>query len=507
MTMASPPSSDTISAGKSSKDVLNGVPGFDLSRPLAFAVLAIVYIASRVPFVTSGYGTDPDAWRVAITGFWLWDHQEFYPSRLPGYPIHELGSATVIQGGWIATNSLTVLVSLAGLWFFARIAARLDLPNKAVIVVAYAFTPLIWINSMTTMDYMWSLSFVLGSYYFLMREDTGWAGLCLGLAAGCRLPALAMAVPFVVYLWRDDRQDEIRDFLTWTVFVPVIAFAPIAWKYGFYFLNFYDSQIGYLNVLRLLGKDTLGLLGSIVVMLAVVVSLPRLARLPTDFLRNKHVTVWVLAIGIGLFAFFRLPHEAAYLLPVYPFGFFVLARYMQRWVLAGTVAVVILAGFIDLTSPGDEITTEAFTNATLGRGLILSNRETQDLQNDFVDDVWAQEIPNRSVVSLGFIYPQFAVRHRDELELGILERDRSAISQLSDKGKATDLERDITYVWLLDWETFEDYRRQGYSLFHTLDAGRSTAGLYDYRPALLGSTAIDLGRGPSGGSGAGRTDR
>lgn len=506
-TVAHSPNAASRPQPAATTDAPSRLLNLDFSQPIAFAALAALYLASRAPFIWTGYGTDPDAWRVALTGFWLWDHQEFYPSRLPGYPVHEFGSALVVQGGWVATNSLTVVISLLGLWFFAQIASRLELPNKAVVVIAYAFTPLIWINSMTTMDYMWSLSFVLGAYYFLIKEEPGWAGLFMGLAAGSRLPSLAMLVPFVILLWRDDRRDEIRDFVTWSIFVPVVAYSPIAWKYGFYFLTFHDSDVGYLNVLRLLGKDTLGLFGSLAVIAAIIVSLPRLARLPGDFIRDKHVMVWVLAIGIGLFAFFRLPHEAAYLLPVYPFGFFVLAKYLQRWVLAGMVAVIIAAGFVDLTSPGEEITTEAFTNATLGNGLILSNQETQELQRDFVADLWAEEVPNRSVVSLGFIYPQFAVRHRDELQIGILERDRSSISQLSDQGKALDADRDVTYVWLLQWEPFEEFRSQGYSMFHTLDAGRSTAGLYDYRPALLGSTAIDLGRGPSGGSGAGRTDR
>ncbi|HLB23059.1 MAG TPA: hypothetical protein VJP07_03110 [Dehalococcoidia bacterium] len=488
-------------------DTLTRILNFDLTRPLAFALLAAAYLASRAPFINTGYGTDPDAWRVAISGYWLWDHQEFYPSRLPGYPVHELASALVIQGGWLATNALTVLVSLLGLWFFGRLVQLLDVPNKAVAVIAFAFTPLIWINSMTTMDYMWSLSFVLGSYYFLTQEQSSRAGFMLGLAAGCRLPSLAMLLPFVVLLWRDDRREEIRDFLTWTIFVPVVAYSPIAWKYGFNFLNFYDARVGYLNVLRLLGKDTLGLLGSVAVLGAIAISLPRLARLPQDVLRDKHVMVWFLAVVVGIVTFLRLPHEAAYLLPVYPFGFLLMAKYFQRWVLAGAIAVIILAGFVDLTSPGDEITTEAFTSAELGKGLILSNQETQELQRTFVRDIAAQEIPNRSVVSLGFIYPQFVIRNRDRLEPGILEGDKSSISQLSDKGKARNAESDITYVWLLDWDGFEKYRSQGYTLFHTLDSGRSTAGLYDYRPALLGSVSIDLGRGPSGGSGAARTDR
>src|SRR5262245_57284411 len=284
-------------------DLLTRILNYDLTQPIAFAVLALAYVASRAPFINIGYGTDPDAWRVALSGYWLWDHHEFYPSRLPGYPVHEFASAAVIKGGWLATNSLTVLVSLIGLWFFGRIVQKLDLPNKAVIVVAYGFTPLIWINSMTTMDYMWSLTFVLGCYYFLIREDTGWAGLMLGFAGGCRLPSLIMLAPFIVYLWRDDRRDEIRDFVTWSIFVPIVFYAPIMWKYGFQFLNFYDSDVGYLNVIRLLGKDTLGLFGSIAIIAAIAVSLPRLVRLPQDFMRDKDVTVWAPAISPGTLRF------------------------------------------------------------------------------------------------------------------------------------------------------------------------------------------------------------
>lgn len=490
-----------------SGDALSRALNVDFAAPLAFLALAVAYVASRAPFLNDGYGTDPDAWRVALSGYWLWDHHEFYPSRLPGYPVHELASAAVIKGGWLATNSLTALVSLGGLWFFAAIARRLELSNRAVIVVAYAFTPLLWINSMTTMDYMWALSFILGAYYMLLEERPSWAGLFLGLAAGSRLPSLVFLLPFVLFLVRSDRSDEIRDFVTWTIFVPVVAYSLILWKYGFYFLNFYDSDVGYLNVLRLLGKDTLGLLGSMTVMLALAVSLPRLSRLPRDVLRDPNVMVWVLAIVIGIIVFLRLPHEAAYLLPIYPFGFFIMARYFQRFVLAAVVAIVILAGFVDLTSPGDEITMEAFTNAQLGKGLILSNAETIDLQADFVRDLEKHEYTPGSWVSLGFIYPQYVVRNRDDLDIGILEKDRRAISQLSDKGQAVDTTRQLTFVWLLPWDKFDDLRSRGTPFAHTLDAGRSTAAIHDYRPALFGSVPIDLGRGPSGGSGAARTDR
>jgi hypothetical protein len=289
--------------------------------------------------------------------------------------------------------------------------------------------------------------------------------------------------------------------------VTLVVWTPGYWRYGPGLFTFYDAKVRYLNVLRLLGKDTLGLFGAMAVLAAIAVSLPRLARLPVDFARDKHVMVWVLAIAVTVIAFARLPHEAAYLIPVYPFGFFLMARYFQKWVLAGAIAIVLLAGWVDLTSPGEEINTEAFTNASLGKGLVLSNRETMLNQLDYVDEIEAIEMPGDTVFSLGFVYPMFAVQNRDRLTIGMIERDEDSISQLSDKGQASDDMRRVVYVWLLDWDDFQRFTGEGYTFAHTLDAGRSTAGLYDYRPALMGSRVIDLGRGPSGGSGAARTDR
>lgn len=480
----------------------------DFAEPLAFLTLALTVIASRIPFINIGYGTDPDAWRVGLTGYWLWEHGEYFPSRLPGYPVQELASAAVFQGGHLATNSLTLAVSLLGLWYFAAIVRHLQLPNRALLVVGFAFAPLLWINSMTTMDYMWALAFTLGAYYFILTQNSFAAGLMLGLAIGSRSTALLMVVPLAYYLLRDGRRGEIRLFAVTALGVAIVAWSPIYWHYGPRMFNFYDSDVGYLNVARLLGKDVLGLLGSLAVLGAIAISLPRLASLPLDAVRDRDVGTWLIALAIAFFTFARLPHEAAYLIPVFPFGFFLMARYFHQWVLAGVVGAIILAGFVDLTSPGEEITTEAFTNIELGRGLVLTNANTMRAQIDFTRDLEAHEgIQDNTVVMTGFVYPQFAMLFRDKYEIGILERDRSAISQLSDNGKTQDADRRLIFVWVLDWDQFERLRREGYGFMFTEDAGRSTAALRGFRPSLFGATKIDLGRNPSGGSGAARTDR
>lgn len=494
-------------------DAVTRALNFDLAQPFAFVALAFAYVVSRAPFINIGYGTDPDAWRVALSGFWLWDHHEFYPSRLPGYPVPELASAAVIKGGWLATNSLTLLVSLLGLWFFASIVKKLELPNPALIVVGFAFTPLLWINSMTTMDYMWALTFLLGGYYFLLNGHVSIAGVMLGLAAASRSTSILFVVPFAVYMVRDGRKGDLRDFIVWSIAVPMVAYLPIIWRYGPSFLGFYDSEVGYLNVLRLLAKDCLGLIGATAVLAAVLVSLPRLVRLPSDFIRDKNVTVWVLAIAITIVVFLRLPHESAYLIPLYPFGFFVMARYFSRWALAGAVAAILLAGFVDIGTHGADLDAQALRHARIGEGLVLSNRSTMRTQIGFSHDLEKLEIADHSIVMMGFSYPQFAVLNRDRLQIDILDKDKSSISQLSDKGKAVDTTHNIWYVWLLDYEDFQKYLGQKYNIYYTQDAGRSTVALYDFRPGFFNVpgapsiTLLDLGRGPSGSSGAARTDR
>jgi hypothetical protein len=135
----------------------------DFTQPLAFAALSLAFILSRIPWLDKGYGTDPDAWRVALTADYLRDTGQYYPSRLPGYPLHELVTAGIgtIREGWVWTNLSTVIISLAGVYIFAALTKKLELPNRGVLALGFAFAPLLWINSSMTIDYMWALTFLM----------------------------------------------------------------------------------------------------------------------------------------------------------------------------------------------------------------------------------------------------------------------------------------------------------------------------------------------------------
>jgi len=217
--------------------------------------------------------------------------------------------------------------------------------------------------------------------------------------------------------------------------------------------------------------------------------------------------LWALIIAVTLIIFFRLPHESAYLIPLYPFGFFVMARYFRAWAYAAAVAAIVIAGFVDITTPGDDLDASAIRSADIGTGLVLSNRDTMRAQLRYTDAIDRYDIPDNAVAAIGFSYPQFAVRFRDKYRVDILEDDEDSISQLSDKGKLEDKARNRTFVWLLPWRQFEDYRKENRTYWYTVDANRSTVNIYKYRPGLVGGRLIDVPGAPSGGSGTARTDR
>lgn len=503
---ASPVAPRRTLAGSS---LLERVLNMDFTRPAAFAALGVAYVASRIPWLWHGYGTDPDAWRVALTANYLWDHGEYWPSRLPGYPLHEFVTAAFIKGGAPATNLSTVLASLAGVWVFAKLASELGLPSRGLLTVAFAFAPLLWINSVTTMDYMWALTFGLAAYLAAMRRRPLLAGVLVGVAAGFRLTYLGMALPLGLYLWRSGRLRDAVPLTLGAVAVTGVAFSPVLWVYGLDFWNFYDQKVPLLNFLRLLGKDGLGLIGATWTLVALAIASPRLLRLPRDLRHDAHLWMWLGIIVLYVASFTRLPHEIAYLVPLFPFGFFLMARYFSRWLLASTLAIILVAGFVDLTSPGDEINTEAFTNARIGKGMLLSSLETMDNQVKFANEVRDEiSVPRHSVVMMGFTYPHFAVLNHDRFENAILEKDYRAISMLSDRGVTIDRERDVLYVWLLKYETFLDLRRQGYRFFYVPDVARSTVNVFKYRPGYYGAEELPTSReSPSEGAGAARTDR
>lgn len=506
---------ETNGIGARMRQFVNALIELDFTHPLAFTSLAFFYVASRVPWVDHGYGTDPDAWRVALSATYLRDHGDYSPSRLPGYPLHEFMTSVLVRHGWVWTNLSTVAISLVGVLFFAALVRKLELPNRGALVVAFAFTPLLWINSTTTMDYMWALTFVMGAYLALLYGAPSLAGVSLGVAIGFRLTSGLMLPIFWLLILRSKKQNQIRPLTAIAGAVALAAYTPVLMDYGLNFFNFYDQKIPAADFVRTLGKDGLGVIGALAVLVALALSIRRLRSLPRDIAQDPQVLVWVAVIVLYVASYLRLPHEIAYLIPLFPFGYFLMARYMSRTVLVLCLAAIVFAGFVDITTPGtdSELGKSDVTSARIGRGMVLSDLDTMRNQRSFADEVLAITTTNRdmnrpAVVAVGFIYPELVMLNKDELQISTLEKDLTAISQLSDKGLAIDRARNVKYVWLLDFRTMQEFQRQGATIYVTPDAERSTYQVYGYRPEYFGAVVLPLSReNPSLGKGAASTNR
>jgi hypothetical protein len=89
-------------------------------------------------------------------------------------------------------------------------------------------------------------------------------------------------------------------------------------------------------------------------------------------------------------------------------------------------------------------------------------------------------VGQRSLGAAGALAVVVAVLHWDRrLRFAIVERDRSAISMLSDNGSATDRKGDVVYLAVSTPEIIERYRAQGYAIFRAEPADP------DWREVLL----------------------
>ena len=447
---------------------------FSSGRPAL--ALAVAFALSRLPLLGGGYGADTDAYRVVLTARYLWAHGEYLPSRLPGFPLHELVVALLVWGGPLLTNAVTALVALVGVLVFARLVRELNVPSPGLVVFGFAFTPLLVVNSVTTLDYHWALTAMLGAYLAAVRGRPALAGLLLGVAIGFRITAGAFLLPLVVLLgWRGRWRDAALLAATALV-VALVAFLPVAIPYRFRFLDFADSRVSPDGVIRVVGQWALGAGGALAVLAALALSWRSVAALPARAVRDPHVVVWLLTVALYAVAFVRLPVDAGYLLPIYPFGFMLLAITLRPALMAAIVAVVVVCGFVDLDIQqlhnfDPRIAARTVRPSWRVAGLFHDQLQRRRWQT-YARAIPSAPVPEHSVVLTGGAFADVAVLNWDRLRYAIVARDRRAISMLSDNGSMTDETQDVVYLAVSTPAILARYREQGYSVYRADPAGR-----------------------------------
>lgn len=288
-----------------------------------FAIIAAV----GIPVLTAGYGADPDAWLVASAAEKLWAGGHYVVSRFPGYPLHEIVSAPLVGlGGCALSNAGTLLAALfvAALWY--RISGKLA-KNPLTLFFSLLCAPLVLTNAATTMDYLWSLAFLLAALDAALDRRVIAAGMFTGLAAGFRPSNVTIALALFTFVaLRGGRRAGIRYLIAAgttaaAVFLPLLVTygGPLQW-FALTRAEMGDMHPAFMTRVLEFAYRVVYAAGPLASVALATVAFRGRDRLRVAVRQRDPVVVTsLIAVAVMTVQFFALPLERAYLLPALPF--------------------------------------------------------------------------------------------------------------------------------------------------------------------------------------------
>ncbi len=436
--------------------LLSRLEGLELWRGRGLLLLALVYVLPRLPLlVDPSYGADPDAWRVALSGSRLWSDHVYEASRLPGYPLTEIGlSPLVVLGGPVAAKLGVAAAGLLGLALFARLGRALGGGAVNLATLALALAPLHVVSSASALDHVPALTALLGALLLLQAGRDFWGGAAVGFAAGFRPSTAAFLLPAVLgrraagARWRD------LGLLALTAAeAGALAFIPV---FAAYRSAFVPESTPEGDALLSSGAA----LGAIGLIPTLVLGFPlgeavRRWREPG----LEPAVAWLLGglvlVGLGLFV--GLPLQSGYLLPALGWGLLLLGLLGRREALGALILASLLALPLE-TIPGS----------------LRGEAATRRSQIAAYEEIRAAKVEDHAVILLGggqyALAANLGVDLRRVAERGVWERalrepsrDLLYVARLPERAwtRAGEEGRPI-YVWnpFVDAWTKENY---GYS--------------------------------------------
>lgn len=320
-------------------------------------LLLLAVVLTRFPYLSAGYGSDADAWLVASSGWMLWHAGEYVPSRLPGYPLHEIALSVIVPfGGSLLSNTFTLLFTLAAIVIWSRIAQRHS-PHPRLLTLTLAFAPVVWQHSADTMDYLWSLCFALAAFSLADQRKIALSAIACGIAIGFRLANAVFALPLMVFLLlKKQTVKEMLLFSSLCILVSVAAYSPLLTKYGISgWMEVTRTQMSDVHpesfILRAaaFGYRIVYSIGPVAMVLAAAFLFTGRQQLLHSVRTKEPMTVFSIAIiVVYLMLFWAMPLERAYLLPAMPFLFLLVSRVCSTRQFALWMSILILSGLVTI---------------------------------------------------------------------------------------------------------------------------------------------------------------
>lgn len=313
-------------------------------------VIGLSFFLPRIPLIFFGYGLDPDSYYVLLSTRKMLSTGRYWMSRPPGYPLFELLCTVLSKGGYILTNGATVIISFLTFLIFTKTLEYLRPRHPRWLIFTFAFMPILIIQSTCTMDYMWAMFFLLAAYYLCLSKRYALSAASLGLAVGFRLTSVLMILPLSLQIFFQER--KIRKLIwPWLIFglVSLVVFSPVYLTYGLSFFNYVPSKEPFYHWMYKIINELLGFPAFLVLLLGLFLSLLR--RTPrTPLIHDQNTIVYLITIGLYGLLYLRLPAEAAYLLPIIPFGLLFLDRYLPGKILIIFCVLIVFHGIVSLAS-------------------------------------------------------------------------------------------------------------------------------------------------------------
>lgn len=437
--------------------------------PLALASLAV--LATRLPWLTPGYGSDPDGYRVVAAARAIAASGHYEASRLPGYPVYEaLNLLTMHAAPWVS-NAVTALFSAAAFALFTLILRHFQVRAALLVAAGFAMTPVIYLNSCCTMDYVPALALMLGATYALLRERAVLAGLCLGLATGCRVTSGVLGIALCLWLWLElPPARALRRCLilgTTSLAVAALCYVPVYRHYGSDFFSFYDNpwyppwDVVYQRAL----PNVWGSLG-LVAFVALLLAIPFFLREARERLRDARTRHGVLVAGLATVlyaaAFLRLPDESGYLVPAIPFLLLAVALAAPARICGALSVALLGAGLITIDQDGFGLDGAMSVDHRVRQSQLQATREVIDA---------VARLPDAAVIVCGWVLPRIM------LALG---GDREGPHQ---------------FIYLVEsLDDYQHYRSEGHTLYFLPGVDLYESQAHDLELAQLGARQLGVPR-------------
>ncbi len=349
-------------------------------------ILLLITAITRIPFIFDGYGVEEDSWGLVVNAFEMKQSGHYVASRFPGHPLQEYVYRIIYDQSAPVYNFFSVLASLVAVGFFFKALKKIQLKGAFAAALMFCLTPVFYIAGTYTIDFAWTVAFVMVSFYYLLDRKFIVSGIMLGMATGCRLTSEMFLLPWLIIVWNVfDWKTSIKDFMKVAVPAVVIGilwFIPAYLNYGSAFFD-YSDQFPYPPLAKVIYKASIGvfgLTGMIALCVFGIVSLnawrKKQLNAVTLFSSERLLLVCALIIGLHIASYLRLPQKSGYMVPMIPFVIIFLVLGLREKQLRIATVLFVIAPFlfsINITDNlrGAKSTPLAFTFKASGQEIFL----------------------------------------------------------------------------------------------------------------------------------------